>query len=909
MPSASEKFVTEFEDLISQRPYVAYGQEANRLQRQISEDRKRLKLAEHKYSLAMAEGAEPEFFSPKEIYDLVSNENFFKKVFKENTGKNPSQDDHLRFLQQISTKYPEFTSDEMKQERSPESGMEVLGRLLKSTNGLVRDQNNLKPLVDLIAQYPTITENSRGTISAAKRIQESGYKTNENVQDIQLMRNIANQHVNAVRESMGQDISLDTLGLAYSLSPERRQELGFGNLGVGNRAQVEELDTQIASQKKQREDAVEHRVKEDARLRNQFEELVPSTRRIAPLNKVHEQAEQLLNRGVGNNTLATARDKLAAAERMDVAAEIAPYLQRANRPTRESIQEFMTDYGPVIEGFRQEAAKDFLEHDLPKINSQFASKGAFFSGAREAALNKARADKEARIEREAAKLFAHGHEHAIKHHHMQREGTLKSAEIAGNARKSQKEALQHSANALRANAESEHGTNIQNVGALSNIARTQQEQAQHEIDVRMAEHREQQERPFVELARKSALAQGHQLPPFNFSPVGINPPPPNVFSAGAHLLGHAAGLHKMGYGGGEQYKKGGHVRNKYAKGGSIARHAAELQQMGNLMEGTPSSKIADESMREAQETRHHRIDPMGAYLMALSSHQMANPGKSMMQSFGEGSQMAFNAFNAAKNHNVDSKARYIKMTNAINQALMDQQQFLSKYHIQKSQQEETARAHNMQNAENARYHDMMFERQTEKPAKRSATEMNLEEEAKYKLLKSEKMKQELNYLSKLIKNTHTGPRWGFVKSHLPTTETDNEIRLLTNSIIIDMHQGMTNIPRSEAFLERLESTKPNIRNHYSANKLSVDIMNKGANDVNKSAISTLTSLGWTPKEIQAFLEEEKEKAKSEDTLSQDNHEPANDNEYTWMKFPGETKETEVANDDVAKALERGAKIV
>lgn len=911
MPAPAEKLVAEFEDLQKQRPWTSYGAHA---QSQIQKKREAKKQppqnATLKFSLLPA--AESESFSPDELYALASDSSFARKTLLKYMGKDPTQQQILDLQRRITDEFPQLATGS-KLENRPISISDVKKRMFNSIFQAY-EGGNFKPVVDFILEYPEISPQA---VAGANKIKSQGYKFEPGSDtDIGAVKSFVNgyaKHPLGKQEFFniaennegwaGEEGEKVTSAVLKRIQEQNKQN-NFRSSELRNPASKAEIERNLLS-----------RMQESKNVEEEVERLRDVSKRIAPLTEVHEEAKQLLKRGISSPTLATARSKLSDAERMNIPGEIAPYLEAANKPMREYVRQFMVDYRPVIQGYREEAAKDFLEHDIPKINSQFASKGAFFSGARESAINKARADKEARIERETQKLLVHGHEQARKHFHSHREGTLKSAEIAGNARRSQIEAMHHQAGALQSNAQIEQAANLANASALSGIAKTQQQQAQNELDVRMAEHREQQERPFVELSRKHALMQGHQLPAFNFSPIGINPPPPNVFGMGANALGLASGLNKMGYSQEAPFKKGGHVRKRYANGGPIAKHAGEWHQFEKHMEGTPSARVADESMREAQALRNVRVDPQGAYLMMLTGHQMANPGKPMMQTFGEGILKGYEAFNSAKNYNAESKKRYINLINGINASRMEGQGLLANYHLKRSDQDETQRYHNMSHAESVRAHNMMYERKTQQPLKRSATEINLEAEAKQKLLQSSKMKEEINHLRKLIKNTNTGPRWGFFKSNfLPTTETDNDIRVLTNNIIMDMHQGMKNIPRSEGFMERLESTKPTIRNHYSSNKLSINIMDKGANNINKHATTTLLSLGWTPEKIHEFLKEEKskileEEKQGESDTSLQNATNDNDEEWIWMQFPGESKQTEVAKEDVEKAQARGAKIV
>lgn len=137
-----------------------------------------------------------------------------------------------------------------------------------------------------------------------------------------------------------------------------------------------------------------------------------------------------------------------------------------------------------------------------------------------------------------------------------------------------------------------------------------------------------------------------------------------------------------------------------------------------------------------------------------------------------------------------------------------------------------------------------------KTPKLSATERKSEIDAKEELFRAIELKKEVNHLGKLVKQTSTGPIIGGIKSYLPKTKIDNRIDVRTSKLILEMHQGMKNIPRGEKFMERIEATKPNRSNYPEANEDSLDLMNKGADIMEKHNISTLLSLGWSPQKIE-----------------------------------------------------------
>lgn len=602
------------------------------------------------------------------------------------------------------------------------------------------------------------------------------------------------------------------------------------------------------------------RINENREAAKKADLMLGQSSRLAPLSPLHTTAKEMIRRNNPTESIRLGREEITAAGRTNVPREIEPYLRQASETPAAFIQQYEMSYAPLISKFRREASRDFLEHDLPTINNHFAHKGAFHSSAREAALDKAKRRKEERIEGEVARLLLHGREEAMKHYHQQRTGHLRQAEIAGHAHQAKQDSHLRAAEALRVNSGAEQALIHQQAAALGQMARTEQQQAQNELNVRQQEHREEMERPFIQHMRKAAIGQGTPQPHPQFSPEAMNPPPPNVYGLGSGLIGQMAGL--MGqqphY---PQHASGGHVRRGYAAGDSVSRAASQLQEMRNHTQESPEEA---EMRQSAQSFKNYRANPMADYLFTLGSHQLANLGGSPMKSYGEGSLLGMRAYKAAEGANLSAQEKYNNLMHKINQSKMDQHSFLAKHHALMQQQEEALRHHKAQESESMRGHNIMRDIAMKKmknaerfkvdvsgvPVKKSATEVKLESDAKKDLLRALRMKKELGHLGELVKQTSTGPVIGGIKSVLPKTKIDNQIEVSTNKLILDMHQGMKNIPRSEEFLKRIETTKPNRSNYAEANEQALSLMSQGADDVLEHSISTLLSAGWTPEKIE-----------------------------------------------------------
>lgn len=895
-----QKLITELEDLIKNRP-AAHG---SHYRKQVGEKRALKKPPEGatlKFSLLPE--SEPEFFSLDELYDLVSDPGLAKKTLKEYTGKTPTQEQLAQLLSRVSEKYPEL------QNQVEPRFVSMADVSKRAVNDLftLHETGNVKPFVDLLIAYPGFAPD---LLEAAKKIKAAGYKqTPQNKASIDTLKSTALAYSQLPG---GKAAHLETAAIGGGFSGPnawiKRSMQGYVESPEDKTARerdelIEKKLAAAKAAKSERSESLPLRMREARGIEQEVESLKKSSERIAPMNATHDEAKALLRKGINRDSLNLAKQEIEAAGKLKIPRAIDPYLEKANADPADFVKKFKTDYAPVMEGYRQEARKDFLEHDLPQINSQFASKGAFFSGAREAALNKARADKEARIEREISKLTTHSHDEAMKHYHEHRGNALKSAEIAGNAHKAQQESHLRTAEQHRMNTLGATEKTMKDVAALSQIASAEQTQAQNAMNLRESEYREEQERPFIELAKKSAIAAEHPIPPALFYPQVSNPVPPNPFGIVSALLGQTAGLQKMGQAQG--HAKGGLVRRKYAHGDSVLRAANELKQIQRHSNPGPHEQ---EMLQEGRALKNDRIDPMAQYLLETSAHQMANIQDDPLKTLGEGWKHGLKGHNAATAHNQESRQKYINLLGKINESRLAQQNILANYHVTMKGQEETQRYHNMANAETMRHHNMMQEHHTEKPVKVSATERNLENEARKDLRRATRMRNEVKHLRELITQTMTGPVPGFVKSFRPETKVDNKIRTLTNSVILDMHQGLKNVPRNEAILKLIESTKPSRQNYLETNQQSLDMMDRGAENALEHSIGTLLSTGWTPEKIEkrfkikipAHLLEEGEEEES-DQLST--------NEGSVKMMGPDGIEYEIPHSQIDAATQDGGRII
>jgi hypothetical protein len=623
---------------------------------------------------------------------------------------------------------------------------------------------------------------------------------------------------------------------------------------------------------------------ENNQLEHQARSILQNAERVAPLNDLHTTARGMLQQNNNPQSMQLAIDEIAAARNTNIPREIAPYLARASQTPDAYLRRYMDNYRPLLRNFREEARKDFLEHDLPTINNHFASRGAFYSSAREAALRKAIADKDARITRESRNLNAQALEHGMRDFNAERGHHLRQAEVAGHAHGAQREANIRAAEALRINSLSQQEAARQQAAALSNMGSIEQRQREREIEVARQAHEESQERPWLEAMREAALLG--QLPPGTFPPNTLStastlPPPPNPYAAVGGALAHATGMamqphfqQQQGY---SSFFEGGHVRNAYAQGDSVARAAAEVARMKEHTENSPEET---EMRQRASEYRNYRANPQADYLFSLGNHMLGNLQDDPMKTFAQGSNLGMQASKSAQAHNLSLQERENNLLDKVNSTKMYMQDFLSRHHSSMKQYDEMLRHHQATEGESKRYHDIMQEMATEKTKngsinkKKTAAERNIENDAIKDLQDSKALTNDLSKMDKLLKKKWTGRFVGAGKEMLGV---DDAVSKLGNDIVVKAQQSLSNIRGSQYLMELLKSTKPGLTSSKEANNLLISSLTNGANDARDKSIIKLLDLGWTPEKIKKrfkidvpahLLEEPTEQGQGMETLPQ-----------------------------------------
>lgn len=622
---------------------------------------------------------------------------------------------------------------------------------------------------------------------------------------------------------------------------------------------------------------------------------------IAPMNEMHERATSMLERSFNDDTMKLAGDELREANKQSAYRTVEPLIKSSiEGPSDAYMNKYVNDYTQDIRrALQDESEEQYIKDIAPKINMSFAQMGAFNSGARAKALKDSLLEHRQKLHRELAHLTGHARDRAMEHHELQKRREQSAAGLAEGAIRAEKEGSRQQAELLRHQAVTRQGLSHMNAAALGQIARAQQEQEQHQIDAARQEQARQELYPHEQLARESALMHGLPVPSSQTltSTLQPAPPPPNLFTLGAGALGSLAAGFNNPQQQQRQFKKGGSVRRNYAEGGHIGNDIRNL---------INEHRHADKSHLE--QASHH--NPIQSWLRHVGSEMLSNPQEDPLLSLGRGTA-------ASLNHADVVKERAANLYDKIQATRLNQYKVLAEY--ENMQQKNALEREDLLERKNyhQKKHDLrrsMLEGaqtpfsliQEKTPKSLSSSERKIEVDAKKDLLRAIRMKKEVDHLTELVGKTSTGPIIGGIKGVLPKTKIDNQIEVGTNKLILDMHQGMKNIPRSEEFLKRIESTKPNRSNYPEANMEAIKLMHQGANDVEEHSISTLLSMGWSPQKIEKQFKVKVPKHFLEESESENPGEMEESHGNSVKMIDPEGNPLEVPESDVEEALKAGA---
>jgi hypothetical protein len=241
-------------------------------------------------------------------------------------------------------------------------------------------------------------------------------------------------------------------------------------------------------------------------------ELEEDKKRIAPMNEMHEQARTIAKKSLGNPLLDIASKRAEQNlnnPKLNIQDRTNEYLNRIKESPEEYIDKHIaTRTKRLIDVLKDEARESFLEDELPAVNNQFVMNGGFYSGAREAAIERAKRDRDRHIKREIARMLSHGEEQALAQYNTQNNLWSNLGQVAGQAAGRQSEMENSNIGNLEKLEEAKKKAVKQDALMIGQMANENQQQEQNQINAALHEWNEQTQHNTRQLEKEAAMLQG-----------------------------------------------------------------------------------------------------------------------------------------------------------------------------------------------------------------------------------------------------------------------------------------------------------------------------------------------------------------------------------------------------------------
>lgn len=522
---------------------------------------------------------------------------------------------------------------------------------------------------------------------------------------------------------------------------------------------------------------------------------------------------------------------------------LAKTLDVGESPLRDAheIGSFLSDkYRGMSSSVLDEMTENYLSNILPKANLGYMG-GSWNSPQRRTHNEKVLSNLHKDVSRNLINLEAKTAEKGLEEAGQQRTRQLYAAKSAAEMLNQQQQEASRGAETLANLEKTKIGSDLAKIEAARILGAEEQNFEGSRLEEMQREALRQQEYPLEMIERQLGGSRG--VPTASYATHQQISQQPNYAAIGAGGMGNMATA--MMYTQQLQQRKSGGLIQKYAPGGFVLPKV-ENDQQTQLIE------------QEAQSLMNEPYNPQQALL-----HGIAKAGDKIAERYtgmpGIAGDMADTHLAHQEAHAV-KRARGLNLIQQVQASRVKQQNFLAELEYKNKHHSETL-------GETSRHNKAMESLQESRggsgsngPGGGSITDRKAAREAVAALRRSKSMKRELSTLSELSSKIKTGPVRGLLNSGYLKGEDANKMEVGANKLILDMHQGMKNIPRSEEFMKRIESTKPNVNNYPEANKMALKMMAEGVDDIEQNSIDTLLSAGYTMEDIQHILRQDHEES-------------------------------------------------
>lgn len=522
---------------------------------------------------------------------------------------------------------------------------------------------------------------------------------------------------------------------------------------------------------------------------------------------------------------------------------LAKTLDVGESPLRDAheIGSFLSDkYRGMSSSVLDEMTENYLSNILPKANLGYMG-GSWNSPQRRTHNEKVLSNLHKDVSRNLINLEAKTAEKGLEEAGQQRTRQLYAAKSAAEMLNQQQQEASRGAETLANLEKTKIGSDLAKIEAARTLGAEEQNFEGSRLEEMQREALRQQEYPLEMIERQLGASRG--VPTASYATHQQISQQPNYAAIGAGGIGNMATA--MMYPQQLQQRKSGGLIQKYALGGFVLPK----------VENDPQTQLIEQ---EAQSLMNEPYNPQQALL-----HGIAKAGDKIAERYtgmpGIAGDMADTHLAHQEAHAV-KRARGLNLIQQVQASRVKQQNFLAELEYKNKHHSETL-------GETSRHNKAMESLQESRggsgsngPGGGSITDRKAAREAVAALRRSKSMKRELSTLSELSSKIKTGPVRGLLNSGYLKGEDANKMEVGANKLILDMHQGMKNIPRSEEFMKRIESTKPNVNNYPEANKMALKMMAEGVDDIEQNSIDTLLSAGYTMEDIQHILRQDHEES-------------------------------------------------
>lgn len=815
---------------------VEYEREINELERApVPEDAK--------YKVAVSPGSKPVAMSALEMHLLSKNPGLAEEAFYESADRYPNKGEMNLFNKRLEKKLQSIDPQEYNEEYQAELQKTRAAEELSNLQRQSLDYERFNQLAEEAAQgrLPLSEEAQRNMRQAQEQYnrlpvppssfphntgiyQRPGDHRNEPVERWEAHR----REYEAARPSGDplQHISLENRQRVQQLEEQERLNREQANpLREANR-----LFQERNQEKKEDGDGLPHpreRLKSlfsRARAPRTIQEKTAGLGTIAPRNQTHEQARGMLENLFDDTSLDESKQHLLKKADRDLERDIAPYYNAALQEPDQFVPNFVKKMeDEQMQSLKAQAEKEFLEDVMPRINNSFIQKGSFDSTARNQAIQKALQEQAKRLEhyrvemrREGMRIGSDLHKDS-RHRHLEAgKGLTHTAQVANDINNRTSEGL-------RLHGHSRQTLAHENVNQLERMGTAEQQQRQNEINKLEGEHYAREQHPMTMLQHERSFVQ-ETPPPMGTAHFQVRdvPTAANPYNAGMGALGLMSGISPQQRQGGG-FASGGHVRSRFAEGGAVEG----FQKYQNMAE--------QQNLALNNELQSHRTqNPLQNWMQHVGVEALSNMRKDPLENLGRGTKNSFEHMESQEKEGVKRRTQAANLMNMMNESRFKQHKMLKDIGF---------------NERTANREDRKLARQ-ERLDQEGEKEMNASDNRRYddairSIDKADAFGDKLNKLEKLAKKLETGPRIGYIHEGMTAGEDANEFQALANTLIIEAHQDMKNIPRSEEFMKRIESIKPSVRNYRKVNLQQIKDLRELVADIKAAKKETLSTMGKT----------------------------------------------------------------